>query len=494
MNMNNNQNVSDEELLNMTSSIMHSVMNKDNNNQASFATSSEPEQSWDLESTSSQPVQQPVQSEKANIYENKSEEELGNDIIEKMKRYRQNRNNEQGQSEASFSQSGTANVYENKSEEELGNDIIEKMKSYRQRKNNNTGVDADMANRQAAEALTKQYAENIERQQERQRQADVSQWNTDRIPDETSSYNDDADCGVDIEDSVKEPCYFKDEKGQEVLNLRASQKAHAYKISPDKVKIPSTKAIGFLQRHKKLMFESQTGASYMYKIRWEALLQEAVSPYEPNMVTRFGVYNGVVQVMGRETDPTPFEDTEFGFDVYDLVDFHSVFKQLPMITELRLDEEARERLQMQYGYGSEHLWEVFKEASKLQVIQMIDGNKPGIQLRRNQFSANADKYEEVLAKDKLKAQLQYKCDTLNPRKDEMPKGRIYTIKKTEGNITKNLFGKANKMFFSEGKDWHPIWAGVATVAGVAAAGVWAGTSLIGGGIHLVKKAKDKKKQ
>jgi hypothetical protein len=448
MNTNNNSNVSNEELLSMINNLVHDTKSKNNTQASATATQSEPEQEFDPMGTPAQPEQ----TAQSNKYENMSNEEFSSSMEDLFKEFK------------------------------------------KQRANNN--VDADTANKQAAEELYNRAVESNEAEQRKQRQVDVSKWNTNNVPDEHDSNGNRTQVSksaqIDEDVPVEEASFTIDENGNHVNNVRASQQGNAFKITKDKLVIPKTTGIHFIQRRKKLLFESETGTSYMYKIMWQTLIREAIKPNTASMITQFGICGGVIRVMGKEVDPSDFEDDNFGITVYDILEFHTLFKELPMLRILALDDEAENRLYMAYGFNCENIWEVFKEAPHLQVIRITDGKVTKLEWKRGDFSKHADEYEAALNKAKLKTELQYKCDVINPRKDKMTKGKLHSVKNVEKNLMKMSFGSAKDALFDT-KHVNLLKTSLFTVLGLGVVGVWAGTAIIGGAGKFImdKVTKDK---
>jgi hypothetical protein len=135
---------------------------------------------------------------------------------------------------------------------------------------------------------------------------------------------------------------------------------------------------------------------------------------------------------------------------------------------------------------------VFKEAPHLQVIRITDGKVTKLEWKRGDFSKHADEYEAALNKAKLKTELQYKCDVINPRKDKMTKGKLHSVKNVEKNLMKMSFGSAKDALFDT-KHVNLLKTSLFTVLGLGVVGVWAGTAIIGGAGKFImdKVTKDK---
>lgn len=265
----------------------------------------------------------------------------------------------------------------------------------------------------------------------------------------------DAPCGFDVDNTpeqdepIETPLYKIDKNGNIVFsNMRPSQKNTAYRITPDKCIIADYENMGFLERRRKTLFESEIGMSYSYKMSWEELLNAIINRFPDEMaINEFGIRGGLLLAKKMEVDPYNFTDDKLGISLYDLIEFHTMFNMLPGIEKLVLDEKATERMVLTYGDSANSIWNMFQEAPNLQLLRIKTSNG-WKDHRRSSFANTASELDNQLKESRARSELQYKFDVLNPRKSEMSKGYAYRVKENAKDMRKHSFNIAKEAFMA----------------------------------------------
>lgn len=248
---------------------------------------------------------------------------------------------------------------------------------------------------------------------------------------------------------VINPVYTMDKDGNIVFsNMRPTQQNNAFRITPEKAIIADYGFLKFVEKRRKTLFESEFGISYSYKKSWEALLESIVREFkDARAVNNFGIRDGLILAKNLEVDPQNFTDDKLGITLYDLIDFHVLFKELPNIEKLVLDPAATERMVIIYGDKASDIWKVFQESPSLRVLR-IHTSTGWKDHNRSDFGATANELEKELQESRVRAELQYKFDVTNPRKSEMTKGYAYRVKENAKEMRKHSFGIAKEAFMA----------------------------------------------
>lgn len=248
---------------------------------------------------------------------------------------------------------------------------------------------------------------------------------------------------------VSSPLYTMDKDGNIVFsNMRPSQQNNAFKITPEKAVTADYSKLKFLEKRRKTLFESEFGMSYSYKKSWEELLKSVVYQFkDARVINNFGIKDGLILAKNLEVDPRNFTDDRLGITLYDLINFHVLFNELPCIEMLVLDEAATQRMVVTYGDKASDIWKVFQESKSLRVLR-IHTSTGWKDHNRSEFGAKANELEQELQEARVKSELQYKFDVINPRKSEMTKGYAYRVKENAKDMRKHSFGIAKEAFMA----------------------------------------------
>lgn len=248
---------------------------------------------------------------------------------------------------------------------------------------------------------------------------------------------------------VTNPLYTMDKDGNIIFsNMRPSQQNNAFKITPEKAVTAEYGMMKFLEKRRRALFESEFGMSYSYKKSWEALLKSVVDQFkDARAINNFGIKDGLILAKNLEVDPHNFTDDKLGITLYDLINFHVLFNELPCIEMLVLDEAATQRMVVTYGDKASDIWKIFQESPSLRVLR-IHTSTGWKDHNRSEFGARANELEQELQEARVKSELQYKFDVINPRKSEMTKGYAYRVKENAKDMRKHSFGIAKEAFMA----------------------------------------------
>lgn len=284
---------------------------------------------------------------------------------------------------------------------------------------------------------------------------------------------------------VVNPVYTFDKDGNIVFsNMRPTQQSNAFRITPEKAVTATSGLSGFLEKRRQVLFESEFGTSYTYKKSWEEILKAVVAEFkDARAVNNFGVKDGLVLAKNLEVDPSKFTDDKLGITLYDLINFHVLFKELPNIEMLVLDSLATERMVITYGDKANDIWKVFQECPTLRILR-IHTSTGWKDHNRSDFGATAVALEQELQEARAKAELQYKFDVINPRKSEMTKGYAYRVKENAKEMRNHSFGVAKEAFMAPKPKLFSslLYGGI----GIGLAGIGAVSSVLHG-IKLLTK-------
>ena len=284
---------------------------------------------------------------------------------------------------------------------------------------------------------------------------------------------------------VMNPLYTMDKDGNIIFsNMRPTQQSNAFRITPEKAFAPDYGVYGFVEKRRKALFESEFGMSYSYKKSWEALLQSVVRQFrDARAVNNFGIKDGLILAKNLEVDPHNFTDDRLGITLYDLINFHILFKELPNIEMLVLDSAATQRMVIAYGDKASDIWKVFQECTSLRVLR-IHTSTGWKDHNRSDFGATAGTLEQELQEARAKAELQYKFDVINPRKSEMTKGYAYRVKENAKEMRNHSFGVAKEAFMAPKPKLFSsvLYTGI----GIGLAGVGLVSSMLYGAKLLLK--------
>ena len=284
---------------------------------------------------------------------------------------------------------------------------------------------------------------------------------------------------------VDDTLYTIDKDGNIIFsNMRPTQQSKAYRITPEKAVIPEYGFLGHVEKYRKALFESKFGMSYSYRKSWEALLYSIINEFrDARAVNIFGIKGGMILAKNLEIDPNNFVDDRLGITLYDLINFHVLFKELPNIEKLVLDAEATKRMVITYGDKANDIWKLFQESPSLRVLRIFTSTG-WKEHRRDDFSETAKELEKELEESRVRAELQYKYDVINPRKSEMTKGYAYRVKENAKDMRNHSFGVAKEAFMD--KQPRLIKSIFYSGLGLGLAGVGLAASVIHGAKLLIK--------
>ena len=282
---------------------------------------------------------------------------------------------------------------------------------------------------------------------------------------------------------IVNPCYTEN-KG--VFNIQPRPAQPVYRITPERNYAPDMGAFSFLERRKKTLFESKFGTSYEYKKRWEQLLNGAIQRFgSASMINNFAIMDGILQAKNLEISPDRFVDNELGITLYDLIDFHVLFKKLPFIQVLLLDDRAKEKLILTYGTTAQGIWKMFQEARNLRELIMYDSQGNRNVYHREQFAQTANKLNDDLKDSRQRLELQQGIDSMNPRIAEKGMTYAYNVSRNATDMAKHSLNVAKQSFMSEKPS--VVKSAFYTALAVPIIGVGLASGLVGGVFNLFKQ-------
>lgn len=288
-------------------------------------------------------------------------------------------------------------------------------------------------------------------------------------------------------EDTRQSDYIIDKDGNMVLNnIRPSAQRNVFRITPDRAVSADYTSHKFLYKRRKTLFESEYGIAYTYKKSWEELLDCIIQRFggDASVINNFGIRDGIILAKKLEVDPSKFEDDELGISIYDMIEFRTLFDKLPMIERLVLDSHATQRMVNTYGDSAQSIWQMFQEAKNLRLLR-IKTNNGWKDYRRDSMNEQAKDLDNELKKSRAAAELDYTCDTKNPRKESMKKGYIYGVRQNAREMRKHSFGIAKEAFMAPKPKL--ITSAFYSVLGVGLVGVGVITAILGGGQQLFRK-------
>ena len=223
-----------------------------------------------------------------------------------------------------------------------------------------------------------------------------------------------------------------------------------------------------LYKMRTKIFETEHGTSREFRRRWDLLLDSIIAAFpSPSMVVRVTLLPDIMSANNRSVDTSAVLDNEYGIELEDIIEFRRMFKKLPMIKELLLDDTTFAVLVDQYGSSAQELWQVFNQNRALRRISIIKSGTNNITtVTRETFSKTANELAARAADAKFGSDLEMMMALKNPAFDSKPIG--YRNRFWEG--TKKHSGQAwQNAIKSMSKDNPSILktAGWAVTAGVA---------------------------
>lgn len=232
------------------------------------------------------------------------------------------------------------------------------------------------------------------------------------------------------------------------------------------------------ERFKKRLFENRYGTSYEFKKRWDYLLDCVISSFpSASMITRITLLDSTVSVNNKVVDVASILDDDFGIMLEDIINFKRMFKRIPMIKELLLDDTTFEVLVEEYGATPQQLWNVFAQNRALQRISIVKaGTKNVTAITRDTFNKAANEVADRASEAKFRSDVEKMMAAKNPSLDKKSAGyknRIWEGTKTRSsqawkNAYNNMAG--SKVSLAKSLGWSVYAGAIIGVGGVLSIG------------------------
>jgi len=171
------------------------------------------------------------------------------------------------------------------------------------------------------------------------------------------------------------------------------------------------------ERFKKKLFESRNGTAYEFKKRWNFVLKEIKKMY-PNasMVTRVAIMGTQLTVNGRLILLDDVVGGDYDIQLIDILHIRDTFKKFPMIQYMILDNEATQKMIIEYGPDAHGIWKMFQENKPLKAIGLILANNgQPINYTRESFAQTAQALDKQLSNEKWRMNMELAFASKNPR-------------------------------------------------------------------------------
>lgn len=220
------------------------------------------------------------------------------------------------------------------------------------------------------------------------------------------------------------------------------------------------KPLGFLERRRKSLYESETGTSYMMDKYWTYVLNHIKREFKGDTLR-------VTKVVIRKPYTIMVNKTYIGLDgllrnpedyveLEDIVNIHKLFKTFPAIQELILDADITAVLLDEYGSKATDIWKLFLENKKLKYISIKDFDGKTYRHNRESFASTARQLDESLREQEAHKILDVQLQSKNPRLGEEP-GIMYRVHKTMMGHSSDYFKKGHEIMVGDGEKSFRKW-------------------------------------
>ena len=212
------------------------------------------------------------------------------------------------------------------------------------------------------------------------------------------------------------------------------------------------------KRFEKKMFESRNGTSFELNQRWISILQTMENAigksniYHVQIVDNSMIANGRVVRYDNLIQTDGYND---GLSLYDIINFKTMFKRLPMIQTLKIDENLLAKIAGEYGTDLNTLYDVFRQNTRLQKIDIVRGSEIIVQLDRSNLNATKAQLQQAMDETVAREQLEHLFARKNPNLYAKGPGYLRRITGGIGVINtgvNNLSTSAAKKSFGATKD------------------------------------------
>ena len=192
------------------------------------------------------------------------------------------------------------------------------------------------------------------------------------------------------------------------------------------------------KRFEKKLFESKNGTSFELNQRWISIIQMMETSLGRNSIYHVQIvdnsmlankkiirYENLIQTKG-------YHD---GLGLYDIVNFKTMFKRLPMIQTLTIDGELLAKLAGEYGTDLNTLYNVFRQNTNLKKIAIVQADGNILTLDRSNLNATKAQLQQTMDETVAREQLEHLFARKNP--NLYAKGPGY-LRRVTGGIGTNI--------------------------------------------------------
>lgn len=226
---------------------------------------------------------------------------------------------------------------------------------------------------------------------------------------------------------------------------------------------------GEINAVERAMLGTPRGAARYVSKMWKSVLSTIISQgYNPANISRVSLYGGQMYVNGKYIILDGVIGGRQNIRLKDIAEFKVMFKRMPMIKELRLDEEMIQVALTEFG--SDPIFKMFQISNKLSEIniKMRDGSTQ----KCTRQSAQDEKAQKILAQNQLENDIDTLCKSKGPGKwSGITVGDdIWGMK-----LAKSSMGRAGEAFLDKNKPSVGktlIYGTVGIIGGAVGFGLW----------------------
>ncbi len=272
---------------------------------------------------------------------------------------------------------------------------------------------------------------------------------------------------VDEDNYTAQPLFGNPYAKTPEMNPRSTHRV--MRLDPNKFGKVTVPAYTTMERFKKKLFESRNGTAYEFKKRWELVLKEVKRLY-PNaaMVTRVAIMGTQLTVNGNLIMIDDALGGDYDIQLIDILQIRDTFKKFPMIQYLILDNEATQKMIIEYGPDAQGIWRMFQENKPLKAIGLIPANNgQPVNYNRESFAQTAQALNKQLTNEKWRMDMEMAFASKNPRLHEKSPGYVNKIWQGGKKFGGKAWDMACRNFFDDKNPKLMRFMGWSLTAGLA---------------------------
>lgn len=254
---------------------------------------------------------------------------------------------------------------------------------------------------------------------------------------------------VDEDNYTAQPLFNNPYAKTPEMNPRSTHRV--MRLDPSKFGKVEVPAYTTMERFKKKLFESRNGTAYEFKKRWELVLKEVRRLY-PNaaMVTRVAIMGTQLTVNGNLIMLDDALGGDYDIQLIDILQIRDTFKKFPMIQYLILDNEATQKMIIEYGPDAQGIWRMFQENKPLKAIGLIPANNgQPVNYNRESFAQTAQALNKQLNTEKWRMDMEMAFASKNPRLHDKSPGYVNKIWQGGKKFGGKAWERACRNFFDD---------------------------------------------